>query len=92
MRAGTSRWACRSTCGIGQNKESRRSCRSSDWQAAWLGQHSGLVNVTNNEELKDQRKLEIVPQYRWLARYGLTVDDLATTLRVAFDGEKVSTT
>lgn len=74
---------------IGQNKESRD--HAVQVIEAWLGQHSGLSNVTNNEELKDQQ-LEIVPQYEWLARYGLTVDDLATTLRVAFDGEKVSTT
>ncbi|WP_192890568.1 efflux RND transporter permease subunit [Vibrio bathopelagicus] len=74
---------------IGQNKESRD--HAVQVIEAWLGQHIGLSNVTNNEELKDQQ-LEIVPQYEWLARYGLTVDDLATTLRVAFDGEKVSTT
>ena len=74
---------------IGQNKVSRD--QAVEQVEAWLNNYPGLSSVTNNEQLKDQQ-LEIVPQYAWLARYGLTVDDLATTLRVAFDGEKVSTT
>ncbi|NOH98964.1 efflux RND transporter permease subunit [Vibrio sp. 99-70-13A1] len=74
---------------IGQNKESRDQAVNA--VSEWLANYEGLSHVTNNEELKDQQ-LEIVPQYEWLARYNLTVDDLATTLRIAFDGEKVSTT
>ncbi|MDA0148221.1 efflux RND transporter permease subunit [Vibrio sp. LaRot3] len=74
---------------IGQNQESRD--QAVKVVEEWLEQYPGLSNVTNNEELKDQQ-LEIIPQYVWLARYGLTVDDLATTLRVAFDGEKVTST
>ena len=74
---------------IGQNKQSRD--QAVEVIEEWLSSYQGLSNIANNEELKDQQ-LEIIPQYEWLARYNLTVDDLATTLRVAFDGEKVSTT
>lgn len=74
---------------IGQNKHSRDQAVAMVSQ--WLENYPGLSHVTNNEQLKDQQ-IEIVPQYQWLSRYGLTVEDLATTLRIAFDGEKVSTT
>lgn len=57
----------------------------------WMIAHTGLDKVTHSESLKDPQ-LQIKPQYEWLARYGLTVDDLATTLRIAFDGDSVSTT
>lgn len=57
----------------------------------WLAEHSGLANVTNSEALKDPQ-LKIVPQHTWLAKYGLTVADLANTLRIAFDGEKITST
>ncbi|MGF1728783.1 efflux RND transporter permease subunit [Photobacterium kasasachensis] len=57
----------------------------------WLNQQSGLNKVTNSEALKDPQ-LQIVPQYEWLARYNLTVSDLATTLRIAFEGETVTST
>lgn len=57
----------------------------------WMIAHAGLDKVTHSEALKDPQ-LQIKPQYEWLARYGLTVDDLATTLRIAFDGDSVSTT
>ncbi|MCY9802520.1 efflux RND transporter permease subunit [Vibrio scophthalmi] len=74
---------------IGQNKQSRDEAVMVVSQ--WLENYPGLSHVTNNEELKDQQ-IEIVPQYQWLSRYGLTVEDLAKTLRIAFDGEKISTT
>ena len=57
----------------------------------WMRDRDGLDKVTNSEALKDPQ-LQIVPQYEWLARYGLTVNDLATTLRIAFDGDSVTTT
>ncbi|MGF1715281.1 efflux RND transporter permease subunit [Photobacterium chitinilyticum] len=57
----------------------------------WLNQQSGLSKVTNTEALQDPQ-LQIVPQYEWLARYNLTVADLATTLRIAFEGETVTST
>ncbi|PSW22851.1 AcrB/AcrD/AcrF family protein [Photobacterium swingsii] len=63
----------------------------------WLAEYpsrdgkASLINITTNETLKDPQ-LQIKPQYEWLARYGLTVNDLATTLRVAFDGDQVSST
>ncbi|MBW3695145.1 efflux RND transporter permease subunit [Vibrio sp. T187] len=57
----------------------------------WMNQQSGLDKVTHNEALTDPQ-LQILPQYEWLARYGLTVQDLATTLRIAFDGESVTST
>lgn len=57
----------------------------------WMQQQERLDKVTNNEALKDPQ-LQIVPQYEWLARYGLTVNDLATTLRIAFDGDSVTST
>lgn len=58
---------------------------------AWLNAQQGLDKVTNNEALQDPQ-LQIVPQYEWLARYNLTVADLATTLRIAFEGETVTST
>ncbi|CAH0525871.1 efflux RND transporter permease subunit [Vibrio hippocampi] len=58
---------------------------------AWMQQQSSLDKVTNNELLTDPQ-LQILPQYEWLARYNLTVQDLATTLRIAFDGESVTST
>ncbi|OLQ75734.1 acriflavin resistance protein [Photobacterium proteolyticum] len=57
----------------------------------WLNRQSGLNKVTNSEALKDPQ-LQIMPQYEWLARYNLTVADLATTLRIAFEGETVTST
>lgn len=57
----------------------------------WLLEQQGLSNVTDSEALKDPQ-LRIVPQHQWLARYGLTVADLSNTLRVAFDGDKVTST
>ncbi|MGF1709550.1 efflux RND transporter permease subunit [Vibrio kagoshimensis] len=57
----------------------------------WLNQQSGISGVTNNEALKDPQ-LSIVPQYEWLAKYNLTVSDLATTLRLAFEGDSVTST
>ncbi|MEZ9233178.1 efflux RND transporter permease subunit [Vibrio amylolyticus] len=58
---------------------------------AWMNAQPSLDKVTHNEQLTDPQ-LQILPQYEWLARYDLTVQDLATTLRIAFDGESVSST
>ncbi|CCO46019.1 putative Acriflavin resistance protein [Vibrio nigripulchritudo SOn1] len=58
---------------------------------SWMQDHQGLDTVTNSESLKDTQ-LKIVPQHEWLARYNLTVQDLASTLRIAFDGEQVTST
>ncbi len=58
---------------------------------AWMKEQPSLDKVTNNEQLTDPQ-LQILPQYEWLARYNLTVQDLATTLRIAFDGESVTST
>lgn len=57
----------------------------------WLEQQDGISDITNNEALKDPQ-LNVVPQYDWLAKYGLSVSDLASTLRIAFDGNSVSST
>lgn len=57
----------------------------------WLEQQNGVADITNNEALKDPQ-LNIVPQYDWLATYNLTVSDLASTLRLAFDGDSVTST
>ncbi|WP_295893659.1 efflux RND transporter permease subunit [uncultured Vibrio sp.] len=57
----------------------------------WMEGQPSLDKVSNNERLTDPQ-LQILPQYEWLARYHLTVQDLATTLRIAFDGESVSST
>ncbi|QUM76257.1 efflux RND transporter permease subunit [Moritella sp. 24] len=57
----------------------------------WMQQRQGLDKITHSESLKDPQ-LQIIPQYEWLARYGLTVNDLATTLRIAFDGDSVTST
>lgn len=57
----------------------------------WLIQQQGISGVTNNEVLKDPQ-LNIVPQYDWLAKYNLTVSDLSSALRVAFDGDSISST
>lgn len=57
----------------------------------WLKKQQGIAGVTNNEALKDPQ-LNIVPQYDWLAKYNLTVSDLSSALRVAFDGDSVSST
>ncbi|KJY69178.1 efflux RND transporter permease subunit [Vibrio nigripulchritudo] len=58
---------------------------------SWMQEHQGLDTVTNSESLKDTQ-LKIIPQHEWLARYNLTVQDLARTLRIAFDGEQVTST
>ncbi|CCN84519.1 putative Acriflavin resistance protein [Vibrio nigripulchritudo SFn27] len=58
---------------------------------SWMQDHQGLNTVTNSESLKDAQ-LKIIPQHEWLARYNLTVQDLASTLRIAFDGEQVTST
>ncbi len=58
----------------------------------WLNQQSGLSKVTNTEALQDPQLQIVPPQYEWLARYNLTVADLATTLRIAFEGETVTST
>ncbi|NOI79390.1 efflux RND transporter permease subunit [Vibrio tubiashii] len=57
----------------------------------WLNAQAGITGVTNNEALKDPQ-LNIVPQYDWLAKYHLTASDLASALRVAFDGNSVTST
>lgn len=57
----------------------------------WLKNQSSLNKITHNEELKDPQ-LKILPQYEWLARYHLTTADLASTLRIAFEGESVTST
>jgi len=57
----------------------------------WLNTQRGLDKVTHNEALKDPQ-LQIIPQYEWLARYKLTVADLASTLRIAFEGDTVTST
>ncbi len=62
-----------------------------DLVSDWLEQQSGLSNITNNEALKDPQ-LNIVPQYQWLAKYNLSVADLSNTLRLAFDGDSISST
>ncbi|MBC7003919.1 efflux RND transporter permease subunit [Photobacterium sp. BZF1] len=74
---------------IGHNQAARDNAVS--LVAEWLNNHPALDKVTHNEALQDQQ-LQIIPQYEWLARYGLTVSDLASTLRIAFDGETISTT
>jgi len=74
---------------IGQNLTDRDAAVERLMQ--WMRDKPGLDKVTNSEALKDPQ-LQIVPQYEWLARYGLTVNDLATTLRIAFDGDSVTTT
>ena len=62
-----------------------------DQVSQWLAQQSGIEKVTNNEALVDVQ-LKMNPQYEWLARYGLTVADLAAHLRIAFEGEQVTST
>ncbi len=57
----------------------------------WLNAQQGLNKITNSEALKEPQ-LQIVPQYEWLARYQLTAADLASTLRIAFEGESVTST
>jgi multidrug efflux pump subunit AcrB len=57
----------------------------------WLNTQQGLNKVTHNEALKDPQ-LQVIPQYEWLARYNLTVADLASTLRIAFEGDAVTST
>ena len=47
--------------------------------------------MTNNEALKDPQ-LNVVPQYQWLPKYGLTVSDLAATLGVVFESDTVTST
>ncbi|MDP2574155.1 efflux RND transporter permease subunit [Vibrio penaeicida] len=74
---------------IGNNHEERD--RAVKLVQDWMDQHQGLGSVVNSEGLKDIQ-LKIVPQHEWLARYDLTVADLARALRIAFDGEQVTST
>lgn len=62
-----------------------------DLVSSWLSKQHGIAGITNSEALKDPL-LNIVPQYDWLVKYGLTVSELSSTLRVAFDGDSVSST
>ncbi|WP_117232494.1 efflux RND transporter permease subunit [Vibrio maerlii] len=55
----------------------------------WFEQHPGLHSVNHSEALKDPQ-VSVIPQYDWLAKYGLTVSDLTSTLRLAFEGDTVS--
>ncbi|SON52564.1 efflux RND transporter permease subunit [Vibrio tapetis] len=57
----------------------------------WMAQQPSIDKVKHNEALTDPQ-LQILPQHEWLARYNLTVQDLAVTLRIAFDGENVTST
>ncbi|WP_298444178.1 efflux RND transporter permease subunit [uncultured Ferrimonas sp.] len=57
----------------------------------WMAQQPPLYNINNSDAVLTPQ-LQILPRYEWLARYQLTVADLATTLRIAFDGEQVSQT
>ena len=74
---------------IGNNKQDRDLAVTEVMN--WMQQRQGLDKISNSEALKDPQ-LQIIPQYEWLARYGLTVNDLATTLRIAFDGDSVTST
>ncbi|MCW8345939.1 efflux RND transporter permease subunit [Vibrio sp. ZSDZ65] len=74
---------------ISNNQKERE--QALDLVMDWMSQHSGLDNVTHNEALTDPQ-LQVLPQYEWLARYNLTVQDLANTLRIAFDGDTVTST
>ncbi|MDK9761209.1 efflux RND transporter permease subunit [Vibrio sp. D420a] len=57
----------------------------------WLNNYQGVTSINHSESLKDPQ-LNIVPQYHWLAKYNLTVTDLSNTLRVGFDGNRVTST
>ncbi|WP_135381804.1 efflux RND transporter permease subunit [Vibrio tasmaniensis] len=74
---------------MGGNKEERDQAVSI--VTSWLAQQESVYDITHNELLKDPQ-LKVVPQYEWMARYGVTVSELASTLRMAFEGEAVTST
>ncbi len=55
----------------------------------WLAEQEGVYDLNRND-VKGKPQLELRLDYPWLAKYGLTADDIAQTLRVAFEGDLVS--
>ncbi|MFK0570079.1 efflux RND transporter permease subunit [Endozoicomonas sp.] len=73
---------------FGSNDDSR--ARLAQDLMHWLAQQSGTSDLENtNENLRPQTLIK--PDYAWLARLGLTVDDLNNSLTLAFEGREAST-
>lgn len=73
---------------IGNDEEMRR--RLTNEIKEYLATIEGVKDIDSNDDLgKDQ--IEIKPYYDRLDRLGLTVEDVARNVRIAFDGEVVTT-
>ena len=72
---------------IGNNDEARRSL--GDAIEKYLQGIPGVKDIDRDDKLgKDQ--VEIIIDYEQLARYGLTVADVAQNVRIAYDGQVVT--
>jgi multidrug efflux pump subunit AcrB len=72
---------------VGYDNDERR--RFTEEVKAFLTTIEGIKDIDSNDNFgKDQ--IEIRPKYDKLARYGLTVADVARNVRVAYDGEVVT--
>jgi len=72
---------------IGTDDQTRRSL--SDSVIAYIENMDGVKNIDRNDELgREQVQLQL--DYAQLARFGLTVADVARTVRIAYDGQIVT--
>ena len=73
---------------FGSNDDSRKQLARDLMQ--WLEQQPGTSDLENSDENLRPQTL-IKPDYAWLARIGLTVDDLNNSLNLAYEGREAST-
>ncbi len=73
---------------VGSNDELRRSL--ADSVVTLLEQYDIVSNIDRNDYL-GREQVRIVPDYEKLSRLGLSVTDLAQTLRIAYDGQIATT-
>ena len=71
----------------GSNDDSR--LRLSQDLKAWLAEQEGVEELEVSDENQRPQKL-IKPDYEWLAKTGLTVDDINNALNLSFEGQEAS--
>lgn len=72
---------------LGENNKIRK--KLADDIIAFLGKTQGVKDISRNDKI-GKRQIEIKIDYEKLARYQLTVADIADTLRIIYDGEIVT--
>ncbi|UYM16080.1 efflux RND transporter permease subunit [Endozoicomonas euniceicola] len=56
----------------------------------WLAKQSGVVELEVSDDNR-RPQAKILPDYQWLARLGLSVEDINRTLNLAYEGAEAST-